>query len=140
MTSDTTAVPTTSSWNSSKASRFLTDFEEGGPLPLAEVVKIGCEIADALEPVHRAGIVHRDLKPGNVMLTKTGAKLLDFGLAKPIAMGASATSGTAPLLSAAMTSATNSLAISNRTARDTHRDRAVHVSGTDPGYRSRLSQ
>jgi Tol biopolymer transport system component len=74
-----------------------------GALPLKEVVSIGCDIADALERAHRAGIVHRDLKPGNVMLTKTGAKLLDFGLAKPAAVGAAAGSASAPLLSAAMT-------------------------------------
>jgi tRNA A-37 threonylcarbamoyl transferase component Bud32/Tol biopolymer transport system component len=75
-----------------------------GALPLPEVIKIGSEIADALDKAHRAGIVHRDLKPGNVMLTKTGAKLLDFGLAKPAAVrGAVAGSAAAPLLSAAMT-------------------------------------
>jgi eukaryotic-like serine/threonine-protein kinase len=74
-----------------------------GPLPLKELVSIGCDIADALERAHRAGIVHRDLKPGNVMLTKTGAKLLDFGLAKPGGSGTAAGSATAPLLSAAMT-------------------------------------
>jgi serine/threonine protein kinase len=65
-------------------------------------VRVGIEIAEALEVAHRAGIVHRDLKPGNVMLTKTGAKLMDFGLAKPAALGASA-GGSAPLLSAART-------------------------------------
>ena len=54
-----------------------------GPLPVEQVLKTGTEIADALEKAHRQGIVHRDLKPGNVMLTKSGAKLLDFGLAKP---------------------------------------------------------
>ncbi|MGH9523017.1 MAG: protein kinase domain-containing protein [Terriglobales bacterium] len=74
-----------------------------GPLPLDQVLKIGIEIADALEKAHAAGIVHRDLKPGNVMLTKSGAKLLDFGLAKPAAVGAMAGSGSAPLFSAAMT-------------------------------------
>ncbi|HEV2396929.1 MAG TPA: protein kinase [Candidatus Sulfotelmatobacter sp.] len=73
-----------------------------GPLQLKEIVAIGCDIAEALERAHRAGIVHRDLKPGNVMLTKTGAKLLDFGLAKP-SVGVAAGSGSAPLLSAAMT-------------------------------------
>src|SRR6202158_5714031 len=53
-----------------------------GPLPLEQTLKFGQEIADALDKAHRQGIVHRDLKPGNVMLTKSGVKLLDFGLAK----------------------------------------------------------
>ncbi len=53
-----------------------------GPLPTAETLRIGAQIADALAKAHKLGIVHRDLKPANVMLTKTGAKLMDFGLAK----------------------------------------------------------
>ncbi|MCJ7752951.1 MAG: serine/threonine protein kinase, partial [Thermoanaerobaculales bacterium] len=53
-----------------------------GPLSLDETLKYGGQIADALEKAHRQGIVHRDLKPGNIMLTASGAKLLDFGLAK----------------------------------------------------------
>src|ERR1035441_4999090 len=53
-----------------------------GPLPLVQVLQYAVEIADALDKAHRKGITHRDLKPGNIMLTKAGAKLLDFGLAK----------------------------------------------------------
>ena len=53
-----------------------------GPMPLADTLRHAREIADALAKAHGSGIVHRDLKPGNVMLTKSGAKLLDFGLAR----------------------------------------------------------
>lgn len=60
----------------------LADRIARGPLPVEQVVRIGLGIAQALEAAHRQGIVHRDLKPGNVMLTKSGVKLLDFGLAK----------------------------------------------------------
>jgi serine/threonine-protein kinase len=52
------------------------------PLPLEQVLQFAIEIADALDKAHRKGVTHRDLKPGNIMLTKTGTKLLDFGLAK----------------------------------------------------------
>jgi eukaryotic-like serine/threonine-protein kinase len=54
-----------------------------GPLPPADVLRIGMEVSRALARAHRVGILHRDLKPGNIMLTKTGAKLMDFGLARP---------------------------------------------------------
>ena len=60
----------------------LADRLARGPLPLEHVLRYGREIADALDRAHRGGIIHRDLKPGNIMLTKNGAKLLDFGLAK----------------------------------------------------------
>jgi Tol biopolymer transport system component/predicted Ser/Thr protein kinase len=53
-----------------------------GPLPIQQLLQYAIEIADALDKAHRKGITHRDLKPGNVMLTKSGTKLLDFGLAK----------------------------------------------------------
>src|SRR6516225_3827624 len=53
-----------------------------GPLSPDEVLKNGIEICEGLERAHKSGVVHRDLKPGNIMLTRTGAKLMDFGLAK----------------------------------------------------------
>ena len=53
-----------------------------GPLPVAEALRYAIEIGSALERAHRSNIIHRDLKPGNVMLTKSGAKLVDFGLAR----------------------------------------------------------
>jgi serine/threonine protein kinase len=56
---------------------------EKGPLPVDQVLNVGAQIADALDKAHHSGIVHRDVKPNNIVLTPTGAKLLDFGLAKP---------------------------------------------------------
>ncbi len=73
----------------------LTERLGTGALPLEQTLRCGVEIADALDKAHRQGIVHRDLKPGNVMLTKSGVKLLDFGLAKAVAPAAPPSSLTA---------------------------------------------
>jgi serine/threonine protein kinase len=74
----------------------LADRLQRGAIPLEEALEIGREIAEALDKAHRRGIVHRDLKPGNVMLTKNGPKLMDFGLAKP-SPGVSSGSAASPL-------------------------------------------
>jgi serine/threonine protein kinase len=55
---------------------------EGGALPADDLLSMGVQITEALDAAHKAGVIHRDLKPGNIMLTKSGVKLLDFGLAK----------------------------------------------------------
>ena len=60
----------------------LADRLVRGPMPVEQMLRYGSQIADALERLHRQGVTHRDLKPANIMLTQSGAKLLDFGLAK----------------------------------------------------------
>ncbi len=82
----------------------LADRLQKGPLPLKQALEYGIEIAKALEKAHKTGIVHRDLKPGNVMLTKAGAKLLDFGLAKPAQSMAAMASGSLETMSKPLTS------------------------------------
>ncbi len=84
----------------------LADRLRKGPLPLALMFKIGAEICEGLEKAHRTGVVHRDLKPGNIMLTKSGAKLMDFGLAKATvaAVGAGASSDAPRTMSEPLTS------------------------------------
>jgi eukaryotic-like serine/threonine-protein kinase len=71
----------------------LADRLRKGPLPLEQVLKYGIEICEGLEKAHRSGVIHRDLKPGNIMLTKSGAKLMDFGLAKPVLPASPPSSG-----------------------------------------------
>jgi hypothetical protein len=72
----------------------LADHLQRGPLPLSQALRYGTQVAEALHAAHRQGITHRDLKPGNVMLTKSGAKLLDFGLARAETEAAPASSAT----------------------------------------------
>ncbi|HYJ34049.1 MAG TPA: protein kinase [Candidatus Binatia bacterium] len=81
----------------------LADRLQRGALPLPEITKIGMEIADALDRAHRQGLVHRDLKPGNIVLTKGGAKLLDFGLARMTGLEEAPRSLSSPTMSRPLT-------------------------------------
>ena len=81
----------------------LADRLTRGALPIAELLKIGAEISDALDRAHRQGLVHRDLKPGNIMLTKSGAKLLDFGLARATGLAPTAGDMSSPTMSRPLT-------------------------------------
>ncbi len=75
-----------------------------GPLPTPELLRVAIQIADALDKAHRQGFVHRDLKPGNVMLAKSGAKLLDFGLARSTGLATTLTDlSRSPTMSRALT-------------------------------------
>ncbi len=76
----------------------LADRLKKGALPTEQVLRYGVELCEGLERAHKSGVIHRDLKPGNIMLTKAGAKLMDFGLAKAnaAAVAASGSSMTMP--------------------------------------------
>jgi eukaryotic-like serine/threonine-protein kinase len=92
----------------------LAERLQKGPLPLEQTLRIAIEIAQAIENAHARGITHRDLKPANIMLTKAGAKLMDFGLAKPkMSVGGQAigplTPSTPTMNLTALTSATSPL-------------------------------
>jgi Tol biopolymer transport system component len=76
---------------------------EKGPLPLEQFLRYAIEIADALDKGHRKRVIHRDVKPGNIMLTKAGAKLLDFGLARPVIPQQVADLSTSPTISKPIT-------------------------------------
>ncbi|WP_353824391.1 protein kinase domain-containing protein, partial [Acinetobacter baumannii] len=86
------------------APKPLADRLRRGPLHTDQLLSCAVEVADALDRAHRGGIVHRDLKPGNIMLTRQGAKLLDFGLAREAGLaGADAQRTLTPTLARPLT-------------------------------------
>ena len=77
----------------------LADRLRKGPLPIQQLFKYGIDICEGLDRAHRSGVIHRDLKPGNIMITKSGAKLMDFGLAKASVASSAAASNLTVTLS-----------------------------------------
>ena len=76
-----TAESISSSWSTLEGETLVARLAKG-PIPFDQALRYGIEIADALAQAHRRGVFHRDLKPGNIMLTRSGVVLLDFGLAR----------------------------------------------------------
>lgn len=107
-----------------------------GPLPVAEARKIAVQVADALHKAHRAGILHRDLKPGNVMLTKSGSKLLDFGLAKPIGAPAERASSSSIYSPATATSPAAALTLAGAVMGTVQYMAPEQLEGKEPDARS----
>src|SRR5580704_16899987 len=97
----------------------LADRLQRGPIPLAEALKIAIQIADALDKAHASGVVHPDLKPANIMLTKNGTNLMDFGLAKPAPGLSAAAAGPSTPTTPTMTVAAFAAAASNLTQKGT---------------------
>src|ERR1700691_3332033 len=103
-----------------------------GALALNEILKVGIAIAEALAVAHRNGIVHRDLKPGNIMLTQGGAKLMDFGLAKPLGVQTAGTgSGSAPPSFTAMATMSGPSPLSPLTTAGSIIGTILHVAGAN---------
>jgi len=82
----------------------LAERLKSGPLPTEDVLKFGIQVTEALQSAHKQGVIHRDLKPGNIMVTKAGVKLLDFGLAKTVQKPVSPTSSVTELVTEQHTS------------------------------------
>ncbi|MGP3960672.1 serine/threonine-protein kinase [Nonomuraea sp. 3N208] len=96
LASDTAAIPPWLATEFVPGAALNTYVQDNAPLRPHELLSFGMDIAEALTDIHRAGIVHRDLKPGNVILSSSGAKVLDFGIAR--ALDESGLTGTGALI------------------------------------------